>query len=131
MFTWMAIRTLSALESVITGVARREWHSGLVMHSTRFLRKLDLAALTGTPHIDGHLLFAADVAGESALGVPIYKLYKELSAFEGAARRRYVFDVLKLMFSFQRTRHNLLRGQRDTRHPEELAGCPIRVFESR
>jgi glycosyltransferase involved in cell wall biosynthesis len=127
-FTWLAIRTLSVLESAITGVRRREWHSGFVMHSTRLLRKLDLAALTDTPHIDGHLLFASAVAEEPVIGIPIYKLYKALTAFEGAARRRYVLDVLRLMFSFHQTRQQLLRGDGKIREPEELAGGPVRVL---
>lgn len=111
--TWAVIKGLGLCESVATGYWRREWHTGMIMHSTRFLRKVQLDALTSTPHIDGHLLFAAGYLGGTVATVPIYKKYKELSAFEGAARRRYVFDVIKLMFRFRAERARLPKGAVD------------------
>lgn len=102
LFSSIAIKTLSFIESIVTGYNRLEWHTGFVMHSTRFLRKVNLDVLTSTPHIDGHLLFAAGVLCENVVPVPIYKRYKSLQAFEGAARRRYVLDVLRLMFLFRK-----------------------------
>ena len=50
----------------------------------------------------GDLLFVSGVLGVPVKGVPIYKRYKELTPFEGAARRKYVFDVMRLMFEFRR-----------------------------
>lgn len=99
--TWLIIRSLSLLESLLTGVFRIEWHSGFAMLATRFLRRLNLSALTSTPHIDGHLLFAAHALGESVETIPIYKLYKSLSPFDGLARRQYVYDVLRMMKSMR------------------------------
>lgn len=126
--TWAMIRLLSICESVLTGVRRREWHSGFVMHSTRFLRSVDLLSLTSTPHIDGNLLFAAAMVAEHAVPVPIYKLYKRLTAFEGAARRQYVFDVLKLMVTFRKLGQNFIRGTKPFPTPEEVAQGPLRVL---
>lgn len=99
--TWAIIKGLSLLESLVTGVFRREWHTGFVMYRTSFLRRLDLGRLTHTPHIDGNLLYLSGALGVKTAAVPIYKRYRELTPFEGAARRRYVLDVLRLMFRFR------------------------------
>lgn len=104
----LTIKALGILESIVTGYSRLEWHTGFLMHSTRFLKRVDLDALTSTPHIDGHLLFAAGALGEDVAAIPIYKRYKLLQAFEGAARRRYVLDVLRLMFLFRKRKSSLL-----------------------
>ncbi len=102
--TWSVIRLLSVLESAITGYFRHEWHSGYVMYKNEFLNRVNLDAITNTPHFDGHMLFSAGRMKAKVVGVPIYKRYKELTAFEGQARRKYVFDVICLMFSFRRTK---------------------------
>jgi hypothetical protein len=102
LMVWLLIKMLSFVESVVTGFWRREWHTGFVMYSTKFLRIVNMAALTETPHIDGHLLYASGLLGGKVAAVPIYKLYKELTAFEGEARRKYVFSVLRLMFQFKK-----------------------------
>lgn len=107
----LAIKMLSVIESIVTGYNRSEWHTGFMMHSTRFLRRVDLDALTSTPHIDGHLLFAAGVLEENVASFPIYKRYKALQAFEGKARRRYVFDVLRLMFLFRKEKAVFLKKE--------------------
>jgi len=99
---WVVIKALSILESLVTGIWRHEWHTGFTMYATDFLRELDLNALTHTPHIDGHLLYAAGALKKPVGAVPIYKLYKELTPFEGHERRQYVIDVLTLMFKFRR-----------------------------
>ena len=109
-FSSLIIKTLSFLENIVTGYSRLEWHTGFLMHSTRFLKRVNLDALTTTPHIDGHLLFAAGVLGEAVEAVPIYKRYNSFQAFEGAARRRYVLDVLRLMFLFRKERSFLALG---------------------
>ena len=104
LLSFAIIKILSVIESAITGYLRKEWHSGFVMYRTRFLRRVELQALTTTPHIDGHLLFVAGLLQAKTKPVRIYKRYKELTVFEGAARRKYVLDVLLLMFQFRRTR---------------------------
>lgn len=101
--TFLIIKVLSLIESLITGHFRKEWHSGFVMYSTRFLRRVDLGALTSTPHIDGNLLFIGGLLKADVRPVAIYKLYRELTAFEGAERRTYVINVFKLMWKFRST----------------------------
>lgn len=116
----LTIKTLGILESIVTGYSRLEWHTGFLMHSTRFLKRVNLDALTSTPHIDGHLLFAAGVLGEEVKAIPIYKRYKLLQAFEGAARRRYVFDVLRLMFLFRKEKSLVILKGIQREHPLEF-----------
>jgi glycosyltransferase involved in cell wall biosynthesis len=99
--TYAIIKSLNLLESLTTGIQRKEWHTGFVMHATRFLREVELRNLTTTPHIDGHLLFAAGALGFSAQAIPIYKRYKGLTIFEGTARVSYVFNVLRLALTFR------------------------------
>ncbi len=111
--TWFLIKSLSLVESLVTGEWRREWHTGFVMYSTRFLNKVSFREITNTPHIDGHLLFSAGVMGYSIAAVPIYKRYKELNAFEGWARIIYVFSVLKLMFEFRLAKNRLKNSEAD------------------
>ena len=106
--TWLTIKVLSLLESCVTGVFRKEWHTGFVMYRTSFLRKVALDKLTQTPHIDGNLLFVSGAMGLKTAAVPIYKRYKELTPFEGAARREYVLDVLRLMFEFRRNKREYI-----------------------
>lgn len=127
--TLMTIKILSVLESLVTGVWRREWHSGFVMHSTRFLNKVDLKSLTNTPHIDGQLLFVASAVGETAVPIAIYKRYKQLNRFEGAARRQYVIDVLKLMWGFRRNKNEYTRPMTRPCTPEEVADTEFRIIE--
>lgn len=102
--TYLVIKILSLIESLITGHFRKEWHSGFVMYRTRFLKRVNLRALTSTPHIDGNLLFVAGLIKAKIQPVTIYKRYKELTAFEGAERRKYVMNVFKLMWSFRKMR---------------------------
>ena len=99
--TFAMIRILSILESIVTRAFRKEWHTGFMMYSTRFLRRVPLQLLTETPHIDGHLLYAGKVFAARVRGIPIFKRYKDLVAFEGPARAQYVRDVFRLMFRFQ------------------------------
>lgn len=127
--TWFIIRCLSILESMLTGAMRLEWHSGFVMHATRFLRRVNLDALTSTPHIDGHLLYAAHALRERVETLPIYKLYKSLSPFEGAARRQYVLDVLKLMVSMPKQRHELTAAGPESHDPNHHAGGHFSVVK--
>lgn len=126
--TWAIISALSVVESLVTGVHRKEWHTGFVMYATRFLKKVNLTALTHTPHIDGNLLFAASVVGEAAIPVPIYKRYKALDQFEGAARRQYVIDVVGLMLQFRRYQQKFVLGTKPPATIEEVAGGAVSVI---
>ena len=96
-FAYLTIKSLSVLESAMTGYWRREWHSGMVMHKRGFLEKVNLTNITSTMHMDGHLLFAAGRLGLPVKGLPIYKRYKNYEALKPSARVRYVFNVLKLI----------------------------------
>jgi len=118
--TFVIIKLLSFIESLTTGYFRREWHSGFVMYRTRFLRKVELGALTTTPHIDGNLLFVAGLLKAKTSPVTIYKRYKKLTAFEGVERRRYVLNVLKLMWKFRS-----LRPEDVLRNPAHMKGVDL------
>lgn len=120
LLAWSVIRALSILESAVTGHKCQEWHSGFVMYSTKFLRRLNLDELTGTRHIDGHLQFEAGCRGEKIKAIPIYKLYNDLVPFDGAARRRYVMDVLRLMFEFRSQRHQPRSDHNGVRTPPDM-----------
>lgn len=99
--TWAAIKLLSALESVVTGYVRKEWHTGFNMYSVNFLKRLPLSEMTDTSHIDGQISFLAGALGAPVHSVPIYKRYKGFEAFGGTGRVKYVFHVLWLMFEFR------------------------------
>ena len=99
--TYSMIKALGCFESLVTGVRRKEWHSGYVMYATEFLRKVDLSKLTKTMHIDGHLQFATSRIGMPSVPLPIFKRYRELEAFAGISRIKYVFQVLYMCFRFR------------------------------
>jgi glycosyltransferase involved in cell wall biosynthesis len=99
--TYFVIKMLGFLESIITGVSRKEWHSGFVAYKTSFLALINFEMVTETPHIDGHLSYLAGILNVKVVPVGIYKKYKNLTAFDGAERIRYVINVLKLMFHFR------------------------------
>ena len=101
LFAFLVITFLSVLESLLTMCFRREWHSGFVMHSRRFLSEIEISELTDTRHIDGQMLFAASVVGEKVKEVPIYKRYKGYAEFAGWERIKYVIHVLTLAVSFR------------------------------
>ncbi len=100
--TFTIIRLLSILESLVTRIFRKEWHTGFNMYSTRYLRRVPFQLITETPHIDGHLLYAASRLSAKVVGLPIFKRYKNLKAFDGDERLHYVLNVFRLMFRFQR-----------------------------
>lgn len=118
LITYSVIRAMSAVESLVTGFSRREWHSGFVMYHRSFLEQVDLDALTDTFHIDGHLLFAAGVLGATTVPMPIYKRYEGYEAFGGVRRIRYVANVLGLLAKFRLTSNDLAR--RGPLRPHEL-----------
>lgn len=113
--TYAIIKTLSVIESAITGVHRKEWHTGFVMYATEFLARLDLDAMTSTPHIDGQMLFLSGALREKVRDIPIYKRYRELDAFSGLARIVYVLNVFRLLLQFRLKRVLPLRGSQSAR----------------
>lgn len=119
--TWSIIKGLSAVESLVTGQLRREWHTGFVMYSTEYLRRIDFEKVTSTPHIDGHLLFIAGALGLDVRAVPIYKLYRDLTAFEGSERRAYVMNLFKLMRGFVESREELRTSNYQAPSSEDLS----------
>lgn len=102
MVTFAVIRILSLLESALTGLFYHEWHSGFVMYSTDFLRRVPLQALSQTRHIDGELMMCAGLLRMPRASMPIYKRYKTLVAFAGAERRRYVREVFGIIGQYRR-----------------------------
>lgn len=119
------IKALSTIESFITGYRRKEWHSGFVMYNVGFLRQLNLNNLTTTPHIDGELMFLAGALKNQALGIPIYKRYKSLTAFEGWGRIKYVFQVIGLMFLFRARKTRLLKRILEPTGKNEISNYSI------
>ena len=100
-FTYIIIKILNFIESIISGVHSFEWHSGFVMYDKSFLERVDLSKITLSAHIDGHLQY---IAGRNRLLVsyfPIYKKYINYNQFSGIARIYYVLNVLFLMFYFR------------------------------
>jgi glycosyltransferase involved in cell wall biosynthesis len=97
LITWASIKFLNVIESFVTGVRLKEWHTGFVMYSTNFLEQLDFSKLTETPHLDGQLLAISSKFKNGNESFVIYKRYKGLQAFEGAARFKYIKNVFKLM----------------------------------
>lgn len=109
--TYIIIKFLSILESLLTGIKQKEWHSGFVMYATSYLKKLPLDKLSPTPHIDGEFLICADILKEKTFSIPIYKKYKDLTAFEGLGRIMHVLNVFKIIFNYRLTLyHKLLKG---------------------
>lgn len=106
---YFIIKLMSALESIVTGYRRKEWHGGFVMYSRRFLERVAIDNLTSTPHIDGHLLFTAGVLDEKVLGIPIWKRYKNYPGFGGLARVKYMFDVFRLLIVFRLQKSSVRR----------------------
>lgn len=95
--TYLIIKILSIMESLLTGVFRKEWHSGFVMYQAWFLKKINFENITPTMHIDGHMLFAAGSLKVKTKGLPIYKRYKNYPALGGTARLKYVMNVFQII----------------------------------
>lgn len=106
--TYRIIKFLNRIENLVTGFKQKEWHSGFVMYSTAYLRKIPFHRLTDTRHLDGEMLICAGVLGERTLSVPIYKRYKDFESFSGIPKMRYVLNVIKLLFKFRSGFHRRL-----------------------
>lgn len=130
--TYRIIKILSALESFVTGHRRKEWHTGFVMYSREFLSQVDLAGLTDTYHIDGHLQFVAGELGQQVKAIPIWKRYKGYEPLKGLKRFTYIYHVLRLLlvFRMQKTRRNVAGGSSVIHHYSILskrAGATSRI----
>lgn len=100
----LAMALLNRMECVATGRSEvREWHSGYVGYSLRFLDKVNFDAVTSTRHIDGNLLFAASSLGFKLSAIPIYKRYKAYKGFTGVPAYLYILQCLALMCTMRRT----------------------------
>lgn len=110
--TYRIIKLLSWIESAVLGIPQKEWHSGLVMFSTDFLRRIPLGALCSWMHIDGEFLMCAHILKEKTLSVPIYKRYKKFKGFGGWARIRHILQVFRLMGRYLTGHyHRLLKSE--------------------
>ena len=114
---YMLIKTLSVIESFVTGVSSKEWHSGFVMYDISFLKRVRFSELTNTPHIDGHLQFIAGQLNLPVKAVAIYKRYKGYEAFGGADRIVYVLRVLSMMVGFRFAGNLVLQDEAEPRLP--------------
>ena len=99
--TYLTIKLLNVIESFITGIQQREWHSGFVMYSTEFLRRIPLSLLSNTRHIDGEFLYCAGILGANTASVPIYKQYIGREAFGGVAKVLYLAKVLQAIVRYK------------------------------
>ena len=119
--TYSMIKFLSFCESVLLGLPEKEWHSGLVMYKTEFLRKIPFQFLSPWIHIDGEFLMCAGVLKEKTFSVPIYKRYKGFDAFAGLGRLKYITHVLRLIWRFKRGYyHNFLRSANKAQIPYQF-----------
>jgi len=110
--TYYVIKILSLVESYITGYMQNEWHSGFVMYSTDFLRRIPLQYLSDTRHIDGEFLICAGILMENTLAVPIYKRYKHYEGLGGISRIKYVLNVFRIILKFKRQYyHRMLKTE--------------------
>ncbi len=100
--TYSIIKVLSAIESFLLTIPQKEWHSGMVMYSTDFLRRVPLSGLSGTMHIDGEFLMCVHLLKMETKAIPIYKKYRDLTAFEGWQRIKHVLNVFRLIFKYHR-----------------------------
>lgn len=111
--TYLVIKLLSGMESLLLMIPQKEWHSGFVMYSTDFLRKIPLERLSTTMHIDGEFLMCAHILKEKTVAVPIYKKYKALTALERNKQIEHVMNVFKLIAKYWRGYYRDLLLKRD------------------
>lgn len=99
--TYYIIRILNWLENIVTGINCKEWHSGFVIYSTTFLKKIPLDKLSKTPHIDGEFILMANILEKKISSIPIYKKYKDHIPFQGFDRIKHVFNTLFIMLKYR------------------------------
>lgn len=98
--TYCIIKTLNTIESLVTGIPCKEWHSGFVMYSASFLKEIPLFDMTTSYHFDAEMIYFSHLLRKKRHSVPIYKKYLKLTKFEGIKRYLYIFEVFKLMFKY-------------------------------
>ena len=103
--TYVVIKILNYVENLITGLNNLEWHSGFVMYSFKYLRKLPIKNLTNSRHIDGEILLCAGIMKESVKALPIYKKYHGYKKFSGLGIYKYViisvpYILIKFIFGW-------------------------------
>lgn len=99
--TFLIITALNFMENFILNLKIKEWHSGFVSYSKKFIQSIRTDKLTDTRHIDGNILFIGSIKRNKIRAVPIYKLYKGFEQFQGFGAIKYVFNVISLMFHFR------------------------------
>lgn len=110
--TYLIIKLLSLIESLLLNIPQKEWHSGLVMYSKEYLKKVSLNQLSETMHIDGELIICANILKEKTASFPIYKRYKEHAGLGGMTRLMHIVNVFKIIFKTWRGYYrNILRTQ--------------------
>lgn len=108
--TDLVIKVLSAIESLVLGIHRREWHSGFVMYGREFLARVPFQRLGPWMHIDAEFLILAALLGAETRSIPIYKRYRGFKPFDGLPRLRYVGHVFRVMLRYRCGHyHRLLR----------------------
>ncbi|MFA5059483.1 MAG: glycosyltransferase family 2 protein [Candidatus Omnitrophota bacterium] len=98
--TYIIIKFLSWLESLLTGLKHKEWHTGFVMYRKDFLAAVAFARFSAYRHIDGEFLMCAGILRKKTASVPIYKKYKDCDYFRGAERVKYISHVFKIILRF-------------------------------
>ncbi len=101
LITYSFVKILSIIENLLTGFKFKEWHSGFVMYSIEFLKKIPIKNLTSSRHIDGEILICAGMLQEQVISIPIYKLYRRHVKFSGFGLLNYVcLDVPKIILMY-------------------------------
>lgn len=116
--TFAFVKVLSLMESLLTGVWQREWHSGFVMYSKDFLARLPLDLLADVPHFDGETLICAAALELRTRSIPIYKRYKDYDAFIGMGRIRHVLSVFPTIWKVWTGHYRALLKQKNNYQPD-------------
>ncbi|MCX6986085.1 MAG: glycosyltransferase family 2 protein [Lentisphaerae bacterium] len=99
--TYMIIKILDFLESILSGVRCGEWHSGYVMYDVGFLKDVPLEKLSDVMHFDGEMILCAGILKRKIASIPIYKIYKDRKAFGTIAGIMHVIQVFKIILKFR------------------------------
>ncbi len=111
--TALIIKLLGMFESVVLGVPAKEWHSGFVMYSKRFLQKVPLDLLSEWMHIDGEFIMCAHVLNEKTDAIPIFKRYREFVALRGLPRFNHILHVFKCMARYKKKYYHTICQSKD------------------
>jgi len=111
--TYNIVKCLNKIENYFTGFRYKEWHSGFVMYSVNFFKKIPFEKLTSTRHFDGEMLICAGVLKDEVVSIPIYKRYRRHVRFSGFGLVKYVClhvptIIIKYIFGYHK---NILSGK--------------------